>query len=792
MNAPLNPGHAIAERDKGLLPARGESGRPIVVVLGMHRSGTSLCSHILSMLGVDMADELLTNSGNEKGHWERLEIMAFQDEILTLLDRGYWTPQHDFPLPGAWWAEPKVRAVQARIESFLTERMKGANLFGFKDPRTARLLPMWLQIFANMNLAPKFILCLRAPSQIARSLKQRDGLDPIVGEYRSLNYLTDCFRYIPRHDLCLIEYEQWFENYSDNLNGLMNFLNIEWSQSEADLGAAVAAIVDRDLRHTEERLGTARQPLVRSFFNLATGLRKDPSRRGEIDHFVNQFVAFQQLLQPFERAQRELSGVAARVPGLEGRIAELEAANASGQDREHALNEGLAEHWRALESARAELQAAQARLGALSGVAGQVGERDAKIAELAATIEANDAAARQREQALNESVAAVQNHYQELSAIAAQLPERDAKIAEFAATLEASEARSAQREQALSENLVARDNDLEAVREALRTTEIRLQESSEIASYLPERDAKIAELAAASETMESASRLRDQALTDRNSALEAALSEALRRSSAVEASLAASTSNAIARQRENEATVRELSETRTERDALDQQLGERFRELGVHVARADALGSRLIAVSSDLDAAKRQAAANSAAMERESAERRALKARVIDAEAAQSAATILTKSGGFFGFGNFIAQKQRSIAKRLVAAGLIETEYYRSQFPQDFLDGAVTPLAVALHYVRIGFCKGGLPNALFGSRWYLERYEDVRCVGINPLLHYHLHGWREGRDPGPKFETEYYLSASADVRLSGMDPLTHYLLHGRTEGRRRKSDHRAA
>ena len=30
--------------------------RPIVLVLGIHRSGISLCSHILSALGVDMAD----------------------------------------------------------------------------------------------------------------------------------------------------------------------------------------------------------------------------------------------------------------------------------------------------------------------------------------------------------------------------------------------------------------------------------------------------------------------------------------------------------------------------------------------------------------------------------------------------------------------------------------------------------------------------------------------------------------------------------------------------------------
>jgi hypothetical protein len=32
--------------------------RPIVMVLGMHRSGTSLCSHVLSALGLDMTDHV--------------------------------------------------------------------------------------------------------------------------------------------------------------------------------------------------------------------------------------------------------------------------------------------------------------------------------------------------------------------------------------------------------------------------------------------------------------------------------------------------------------------------------------------------------------------------------------------------------------------------------------------------------------------------------------------------------------------------------------------------------------
>src|SRR5437773_8673772 len=75
--------------------------RPIVMVLGMHRSGTSLCSHVLSALGVDMADTLAGHGmkgpapANPKGYWERWEIVEFHDRIFNLLNRSLWPPGAD-------------------------------------------------------------------------------------------------------------------------------------------------------------------------------------------------------------------------------------------------------------------------------------------------------------------------------------------------------------------------------------------------------------------------------------------------------------------------------------------------------------------------------------------------------------------------------------------------------------------------------------------------------------------------------------------------------------------------
>ena len=83
-----------------------ERPRPIVVVLGMHRSGTSLLSNALHVLGVDMADETdHVSPKNPGGFWERPELVAIHDEILAAMGRPISLPSHVLPFRPAWWAE---------------------------------------------------------------------------------------------------------------------------------------------------------------------------------------------------------------------------------------------------------------------------------------------------------------------------------------------------------------------------------------------------------------------------------------------------------------------------------------------------------------------------------------------------------------------------------------------------------------------------------------------------------------------------------------------------------------
>jgi hypothetical protein len=305
--------------------------RPIVLLLGMHRSGTSLCSHVLSALGVDMADKISgpgnmssPDSSNPRGHWERWEIVEFHDRILGLFNRDYLGRFHDFALPVAWWADPRVAEIRREIIAFLEKRM-GAAYFGFKDPRSVRLMPVWHQIFNELKLAPRLVLCLRNPAQVARSLNARDGLNIEIGEYRWLIHVVDFFRYASNCDFCTVEYEGWFNDPSANIEKLRKFLALPWQQSQADLGLVLSGIIDPALRHDDSDHREPNLPLARTLYKLARDTDQDQAR-DKIGYIVSQFIGFQQLQRPFQQAFEDVAKTAAKYPAIEQEAAVLRAA----------------------------------------------------------------------------------------------------------------------------------------------------------------------------------------------------------------------------------------------------------------------------------------------------------------------------------------------------------------------------------------------------------------------------------------------------------------------------------
>jgi hypothetical protein len=326
---------------------------------------------------------------NPQGHWERWEIVEFHDRILGLFNRDYLGLFHDFALPVAWWADPRVAEIRHEIVAFLQRRM-GDGYFGFKDPRTVRLMPAWHQIFSELKLMPRIVLCLRNPAQVARSLHARDGLDPANGEYRWLVHMIDFFRYASNFDCCTVEYEEWFNNPAANIEKLQKFLDLPWQQSEADLSLVSSGIIDPTTRHDDSARCEASQPLVRTLYRLACQAGQDEAARDQIAYLVSQFVSFQQLQRPLLQAFESVAEVAAKYSEIEQEaaalrmhVSERDTGLASAQLRADAAEARLVDALAEIERQRAQIAELAERRGEREAMRAEVEEQRAQIADLA-------------------------------------------------------------------------------------------------------------------------------------------------------------------------------------------------------------------------------------------------------------------------------------------------------------------------------------------------------------------------------------------------------------------------
>ena len=224
----------------------------MIVVIGMHRSGTSMCSNMLHMLGADMADDIHAAPANAKGHWERPRLVDTNDAIFGFFRRQWGSPAHVLDMPEHWLGDPRVQELRRRSIGWLQPHMGALRPYGFKDPRTTLLLRFWKQVFSEIGAAPRYVFCVRSPAQVARSLHARDRMERGQAEYRWLHYNIEAVRAMVGASTCIIPYEHWFDRPQETAARLAAHVGLP--EPPAD---AVRRVIDADLRHDDHAVPPA-------------------------------------------------------------------------------------------------------------------------------------------------------------------------------------------------------------------------------------------------------------------------------------------------------------------------------------------------------------------------------------------------------------------------------------------------------------------------------------------------------------------------------------------------------
>ncbi len=142
-----------------------------LIVLGMHRSGTSVLARLLNMMGAYFGPEGISTGANEenpKGFWERQDVRRLNDFILQSVGCD-WDKVVDFDLnvlPEAVISEFRKKA------SALVLEMDAHRPWLLKEPRLCLLLDLWKDLLE----VPVCIHIYRNPLEVARSLNSRNGI----------------------------------------------------------------------------------------------------------------------------------------------------------------------------------------------------------------------------------------------------------------------------------------------------------------------------------------------------------------------------------------------------------------------------------------------------------------------------------------------------------------------------------------------------------------------------------------------------------------------------------------
>ena len=237
---------------KYLMKEKKDFQNRALVILGMHRSGTSALAGVMHILGIAMGDCFVPpEDSNPKGHWEHLEIMRTHKRILREL--GYNMGYDVRSFPEGWWKNTNISSFKDNLKKIISQDFKSSPLWGFKDPRTCRLVPLWNDIFEEIGCQPIYLFILRHPIAVAQSLSVRDDLNCNMSLLLWIQYVFDVYKHTDRYHRIFLTYSELLENPMETLKRIAEEGSFQYPNQLENMREEINSFLTPQLCHQHDK-----------------------------------------------------------------------------------------------------------------------------------------------------------------------------------------------------------------------------------------------------------------------------------------------------------------------------------------------------------------------------------------------------------------------------------------------------------------------------------------------------------------------------------------------------------
>lgn len=323
--------------------------RVALLVLGMHRSGTSALTRTLNLLGADLPRNLYAaRKDNPTGYWESADWIALHDEMLAASGRSWDSP---LPLPPSAFAPEAMAPFRARLVESLRGDFANSAMFVAKDPRICRLLPLWHAALTDAGFVPLHVIIVRHPNEVAASLGLRNGMPRETALLLWMRHTLEAERASRGMARVFVSYDALLADWRSVIDRIAGAFKLEWPKSPADARAEIESFLKRDLRHhaADDRAGLVSGGWVDVLYEASLASLDNDMER----------------VATFDRLREELAGGAELVDGFFSAVVDRdrEVARLTGEIQR--LKGRIQSHESELTGARAEITSLRARLSAM-------------------------------------------------------------------------------------------------------------------------------------------------------------------------------------------------------------------------------------------------------------------------------------------------------------------------------------------------------------------------------------------------------------------------------------------
>jgi GT2 family glycosyltransferase len=359
----------------------------LIVVLGMHRSGTSAITRGLQVLGVGLGDRLMPaiEDNNAKGFWEDIDLNALNIEMLSVIDSDW---HYLAPMTASDVEVLRSKGYFLRATELLRQKVGSTPVFGFKDPRVTKLLPFWKKVFRHCQFDVNYVLAVRHPLSVVKSLAKRDGFETEKSYLLWLGHVITGLLESKGSRRMLVDYDSLMQLPEHQLDRIAKCFGLALDASE--LQTYKTEFLDQDLRHSmfepkDLELDKSCPALVREVYKalLDVAIDKiqidDAAIQKRVEKWNTEFGRLNTMLTLVDRLQLQKTTVEQIVVNRDSQISSLKQAAAERDTQISNLRQIVAERDGQISNLK---QIVAERDGQIANLKQVVAERDGQIANL--------------------------------------------------------------------------------------------------------------------------------------------------------------------------------------------------------------------------------------------------------------------------------------------------------------------------------------------------------------------------------------------------------------------------